>query len=325
VADRRIRRQRLHARHAYWAVYGFFAISGYLIAGSRLRLGWASFMMRRAARILPGYWACLFVTAFGAAPLLAVVRGTRFDAAAAVSFVRSNWWLWVSQTTIGDSVARAPFASAINGSLWTLPYEAFAYILVGLLLGFGLVRQRLVVSALLMFASVAGAHAAAVSAGLPDGAAMVALRLGGFFAAGVLVYAISDTVMVNWRVATAAATLVVMFGIVAPSVELLALPLAVVLLLCGAALPVSWGATNDYSYGVYIYAFPVQQLLSGFGMNRFGPWVFTLLSFILVGPVAVLSWWFVERPVLGLAHRRRAQLAEPSSSGAGLRATQSQV
>ena len=38
-----------------WAVYGFFAISGYLIAGSRLRLGWASFMMRRAARILPGY------------------------------------------------------------------------------------------------------------------------------------------------------------------------------------------------------------------------------------------------------------------------------
>jgi peptidoglycan/LPS O-acetylase OafA/YrhL len=288
-----------------WAVYGFFAISGYLIAGSRLRLSWAPFMMRRAARILPGYWACLFVTAFGAAPLLALARGTGFDVASAASFVRNNWGLLVTQQTIGATVKGAPVAWTINGSLWTLPHEALAYILVGLVLGFGMVRERLVLSSMLMF-GVVSAHAAAVSGGLWGVTTLsVAASLGGFFTAGVLAYSIGDRVLVSWRVAAAALTLVLMFGIVAPSVELLALPLTMLLLWCGAALPVHWGAKNDYSYGVYIYAFPMQQLLFAAGMSRFGPWVFALVSFLLVGPLAALSWWFVERPVMGLSHRRR--------------------
>jgi len=307
-----------------WAVYGFFAISGYLIAGSRLRLGWVPFITRRAARILPGYWACLLLTAFGAAPLLAVARGTSFDAVSAVTFVRNNWWLWVSQQTIGNTLESAPVTWTINGSLWTLPHEALAYVLAGLVLGSAIFRQRLVVSSTLVFASVVGAHALAVLSGLPHGG-QVSLSLGGFFTAGMLLYAVSDRLLVSWRAVTVATTLVAIFGVVAPSVELLAFPLASLLLLCGAVLPVHWGSKNDYSYGAYIYAFPAQQLLAGFGMNRFGPWVFTLMSFVLLAPVAVLSWWLVEQPALRLAHRQRVQTPRPESLVAALDVTESQV
>lgn len=289
-----------------WAVYGFFAISGYLIAGSRLRLSWAPFIMRRAARILPGYWACLFVTAFGAAPLIALARNQAFDVGAAVSFVRGNWGLWVTQQTIGATVKEAPVDWTLNGSLWTLPHEALAYIIVGLLLGLAMVRERLIVSSILMFAAVASAHAVLVSAGAPDLSLLpTALSLGGFFTAGVLAHAVGDRVLVSWRFVAAASTLVLMFGVVANSIELLALPLTYMLLWCGAVLPVHWGAKNDYSYGVYIYAFPVQQLLFAGGMSRFGPWAFSLVSLLLVGPLALLSWWLVERPVLRLVRRRR--------------------
>jgi peptidoglycan/LPS O-acetylase OafA/YrhL len=305
-----------------WAVHGFFSISGYLIASSRLRLRWAPFMMRRAVRILPGYWVCLLVTAFCVAPLLAVARGVGFDAAAAVSFVRNNWWLWVSQQTIGHTLATARDASSINVSLWTLPHEALAYVLVGLLLGSAVITQRLAVSSALMFACVVGAHAAAVSVGLPQWQPMAALRLGGFFTAGMFLYAIGDRVTVDWRFAAVSTVLVMTFGVFIPSTELLALPLAYLILWCGATSRIHWGAINDYSYGAYIYAFPAQQLLAAWGMNRYGPWVFTLLSFVAVAPLAVLSWWFVERPVLRLANRRRDQPAKPASSGAALQAAE---
>lgn len=54
-----------------WAVAGFFAISGWLVTQSRQRLSIGNFLWRRSLRIFPGFWACLIVTAFIAAPLAA--------------------------------------------------------------------------------------------------------------------------------------------------------------------------------------------------------------------------------------------------------------
>lgn len=54
-----------------WAVGGFFAISGYLVTGSRLRLALHHFLLRRALRILPGFWACLLLVSFVFAPIVA--------------------------------------------------------------------------------------------------------------------------------------------------------------------------------------------------------------------------------------------------------------
>ena len=77
----------------------------------------------------------------------------------------------------------------------------------------------------------------------------------------------------------------------------------------GARIPLRWGAVNDYSYGVYIYAFPVQQLLAAAGVSRLGTFVFALLSLAAVVPVAVVSWWLVERPALMLVRRRSSAVA----------------
>lgn len=55
-----------------WAVAGFFAISGWLVTQSRMRLSFGNFLWRRCLRIFPGFWICLIATAFIAAPIAAV-------------------------------------------------------------------------------------------------------------------------------------------------------------------------------------------------------------------------------------------------------------
>jgi len=64
------------------------------------------------------------------------------------------------------------------------------------------------------------------------------------------------------------------------------------------------GARNDYSYGVYIYAFPVQQVLVVWGANRWGYWPYTLLAVASVLPFAVASWWIIEKHALRLKTMR---------------------
>src|SRR5262249_51467426 len=59
-------------------------------------------------------------------------------------------------------------------------------------------------------------------------------------------------------------------------------------------------ARGDYSYGVYIYAWPVQQVLALYGLYRWGPLPFLVLSVLGTLPVAMASWYFVERPALSL-------------------------
>ena len=287
-----------------WAVYGFFAMSGYLIAGSRLRNGFGDFLLRRAARVLPGFWICLVVTAFAAAPVIAALLGNEYQPEAAGAFVRGNWLVWITQGSVGNTLSGAPSSATINGSLWTLAYEFGAYVLAGLLLGLSMFRERRAVSTGLLFVALIGAHAFAAAAGWPEGIWNTALRLGGFFAAGMLLHAVGDRIPVNWRIAAGAAVGVAAFSVVTPSVELLALPLTYLLLWLGATVPLRWGAKNDYSYGVYIYAFPVQQLLSAAGAGRFGALGFALLSLAAVAPFAALSWWLVERPALRLVRDR---------------------
>ncbi len=92
----------------------------------------------------------------------------------------------------------------------------------------------------------------------------------------------------------------VLFSTLAP------LPLAYLLLWLGGVLPTRVGAKNDISYGVYIYAFPVQQLLALAGVQRFGVIPMMVASTICTIPLAWSSWVLVERPAMRLKGWRSA-------------------
>jgi peptidoglycan/LPS O-acetylase OafA/YrhL len=82
------------------------------------------------------------------------------------------------------------------------------------------------------------------------------------------------------------------------------IPLAVTLLWLGARLPLRTGSRNDVSYGLYIYAFPVQQLLVVAGITPIaGPELSAVLAAVLTLPFAWASWTLVEKPCNQLASR----------------------
>ena len=60
------------------------------------------------------------------------------------------------------------------------------------------------------------------------------------------------------------------------------------------------GAKNDYSYGIYIYGWPVLQLLALWGVVRWGYLPYSLLAVALTIPFAIASWWAVEKHALRL-------------------------
>ena len=61
------------------------------------------------------------------------------------------------------------------------------------------------------------------------------------------------------------------------------------------------GSRNDISYGVYLFAFPLQQLMAVAGVpEAVGLVWFAVLSVAVTVPVAWASWLLVERPSMRL-------------------------
>jgi len=303
------------------AVAGFFAISGYLITISRMRLPLGQFMMNRAVRILPGFWVCLIVVAFLIAPVMNVLAGTGWSIGSAAGYVVKNAGLFIFQMGIADGPLGVPFEHAWNGSLWTLSYEFAAYLATAALFTIPAARRRPGVAAAIVLVTTVGGQIvaptllASVSTNLYRNLVMNALWLGAFYAAGVLFAAIRDRVPVSLPVAIVAAALFVVAVMTHTVTTLGALPLAYIVLWLGAALRVRVGASNDFSYGVYIYAFPVQQALAAIGVGAAVPFaVFVVIALGVTIGLAWASWALVERPSLTASRRlvqaRRVSLPE---------------
>ena len=73
------------------------------------------------------------------------------------------------------------------------------------------------------------------------------------------------------------------------------------------------GASNDYSYGVYIYAYPVTVLLATWHVARLGEPVFVFLCVVATLPFAIASWWLVEKRALRLKTLGPRQLVQRAS------------
>ena len=76
----------------------------------------------------------------------------------------------------------------------------------------------------------------------------------------------------------------------------------------------SFNRLGDYSYGTYIYSFPMQQCLV-LALPGIGPWALIGASLLVSLPVAVASWHFIEKPAIA-RKRRPAAARQPSASTA---------
>lgn len=295
------------------AVLGFFILSGYLITASFVYASsvWR-YLWNRFLRIMPAFWVALVVVAFGFAPFSYFLEhGTLngfliTNAGGPLDYIMKNIGLYIGQYSISGLISDIPWPNAFNGSLWTLVYEATGYLLIAVFGIFGVFKKhsKIVLGATLtMFGLYVMDTAVPGSAGniLPVFRDAQLLPLMLFFFAGSTWYLYEDKIPMSSKYFVLAAILYVLsvrFGFYA-----LVGPATFVYLVfyLAARFPIkSFDRKADFSYGIYIYAFPVQQILAQIGLQSTGVWIYSLIAAILTLPFAVASYYLVERPALKL-------------------------
>jgi peptidoglycan/LPS O-acetylase OafA/YrhL len=301
------------------AVGGFFAISGYLIAKSGTSGDVVQFMWRRALRIFPAYWLVLIVTAFIVAPILWVSGGRGFadyfttPGAGPVHYFLSNFTLTIGSYGIHDLLADTPYGmlvggSVFNGSIWTLVYEWNCYLIIAVLMAFGVLRNaRIFVPVLagffLLMQVVSMVDPAAVGRIIPMLADPHMISLGFTFLAGSVIATYSRQIPFDNRIGILSGILLLLTLHFGGFSTLGTAAGAYFVIYLAARLPQAtrWiGAKNDYSYGVYIYGFLVQQIIAHLGWYQLGYVLFVLTSFIISFGCAWISWHLVEKRALQL-------------------------
>lgn len=280
-----------------WAVMGFFAVSGFLIAQSRERLPWTVFLSRRLARLLPAYWTCLLVTAVAATLLLsAPVLGQD----GSLAYVVRNAALVQAQPHIAETLSTVPYPHVWNASAWTLPHEFLCYLLLGGVWSMlapsgrstGTAAVGLWLSTILLQVSLP--HTGVDSAVVKQFSLLAPLFFGGAVVSAVGLDRMCRRIHLPW-LAVATAIVVVIEprfgpGLAAPMV-------ALALLTIGRWSGPAAVRRHDVSYGVYLYAFPVSQLLVHAWSGTGGFLLYVVVVAVLTASLAVASWLIVERPV----------------------------
>lgn len=294
-------------------VDGFFAISGFLITSSWVRNPKPrDYFKARALRILPGLWVCVLVTAFVIAPLGVVIQhgsvGALMKSGAPIAYVLNNGLMNVLfYPGIDGTPKDIPWPGVWNGSLWTLAFEAGCYVVVALFGIAGLLKYRWTIpiafAVTLATTAVFGFPAFAMST-IPQ---MVS-RFAVMFAAGALIYQYQDKIPARWSLVALSGVLLLASGLLPNYRVLAAIPLAYLVIASGAMLKRP-NLRNDLSYGVYIYAFPIQQLLVIIGLGTLGVFPFFALATLVTLPLAAMSWFVVEKRALALKNRRRVKEA----------------
>lgn len=297
------------------AVYCFFFISGYLVCQSWHREPrWGAFWVKRIMRIFPGL---IVATIFS----VAVIGWAMTTLGTAAYWSHRDTWLNLANNMAGIATVQTlpgvfesnPFARAVNGSLWTIRYELLMYLLLSTAGVAGWTRHRWVyplgagaMAAMWLWAHQTGHAATPWLFSMFTIADMtgfgVVFLLGSTFAA----YQARRS---GWWAALALGGAILAWC--CPTIR----GVQVGVWICIAA-GVFWAAhagvrrwggawpREDLSYGVYIYAFPIQQAMTEIALRR-GWSLLTCLALSLAVTLgaAAVSWFFVEKPFI--SHGRR--------------------
>lgn len=279
----------------------FFALSGFLVAGSLKRRPTATaFITLRGIRLVPALAVEVLLSALILGPVFtSLPLGQYFDASSFHEY-------------FGNIVGRIRFvlpgvfetnpATDVNVSLWTVPYELECYlVLLGLWL-FRVLNSRALVAvftagfiAFYTRRELSGFDPVAAVEGIAPRALIAA------FLCGLCVSLYSDKIRLSIPIFVA-----MLAGMIATTLSYRTVFIAPIF---AAYIVVYLGMTHppkktflmrgDYSYGLYLFAYPIQQTYTHL-FPAYRHWYLNAVFTLVVGVAyAAFSWWFIEKPILG--------------------------
>lgn len=283
----------------------FFALSGFLVAGSLERNpSIAKFIGLRAIRILPALACETILSALILGPVLTTLPLSKYFSAPEFRHYLWNAVGYVHFRLPGLFLAN-PASDVVNGQLWTVPFELICYISLAALALFGIARKaRLIlaisvaVQLLLILRKAAMLHGVIiVNHGPLPGFSLVMC-----FLAGLTIYFARDAVPYSRLLAGLSCIMTVVFLSIPFGDYLVCYPAAYLTIWLGLCNPRANALhkLGDLSYGIFLYGFPVQQVVASAGNWSHHWYVNLALALPLSCLVALASWRLIERPSLRL-------------------------
>lgn len=289
----------------HYAVDVFFLLSGFLVTQSVVRNDdLVRFAFGRLLRVFPALLVAVLLTALVLGPIVSPVQPS-------VYFSDPSVWQYVAgagstlqvDRSLPGVFAGLPEAGKINVPLWTLKYELAAYVLLGILAAvsrFRLQRLLYLFVAALCVAYIWGRFHQPWPAS--SGAFSNLLHLLPAFFIGSAVYLFRERIPFGLplTISLALAAYLLRDTLAYEIIEKLLFASVIIWL---AFLPSSaseaLARTADYSYGLYIFAFPIQQTIYML-YPELDAIVFFFVSVLLTLPVTALSWHWIEKPSMRL-------------------------
>ena len=294
-----------------FAVVGFFLLSGYLITLSWMRsrsLG--DFLKRRALRIYPGYIVVCLFCALIVAPRCSYSPAWYWSQFHPLSFFTHI----ITLRMIDAPAVVTPYMYGnINGALWTIHEEFICYLIVAFLGYLHVFRRRLAIPVLFLLvfgmAAFLGSGGSVVDPSGPQELARMPPLLAAFLL-GSCFFLYREKIVFSVRGAALCFALFLILVRWSSLGAVICLPFQAYLLFAFAFSPRirlhRFAQRGDFSYGAYLYAFPIQVALTYYFPLSLNGWTLFLITTPLTLLCAMLSWNFVEKPFL-----RRKQSSVP--------------
>jgi peptidoglycan/LPS O-acetylase OafA/YrhL len=305
-------------------VQGFFIISGYLVSESFERAPHLRpYTTARILRIYPAAIACALIVGVLLGPLVSSQSQADYFVSADLRefLVSATTYLDLNAKDYVHGVfATNPVPNRLNGPLWTISWELLCYLLL-IPVGIVLYRQRRRALRTAMFVGLLvcafiGAWEVALRP-LPTDHASGLLVFWGYFSIGILGRELLPKLPRHWGLTTAAVVLFLVISRLQASMPALAIAspflFGYALLNLATQLPLRLLAFNrlgDFSYGTYLWAWPVQQTVV-FLLPGLGPAGLFLLAMPATLGLAAASWYWLERPALQWKARLRSDASRP--------------
>jgi peptidoglycan/LPS O-acetylase OafA/YrhL len=278
------------------AVSIFFVISGYLVSTSWRKdpILWR-FLVKRLLRLIPALAFVTILTVFVIGPLATSYSINEYFLNKDTYSYLKNIYLNMHSALPGVFLNN-PYPVAVNASIWTLPLEVNWYEVLAVLGLLGWLRKRMLIFFLICICIIWDHNFH-----LPDNETNLNwfFHYGAFFLSGVM----SSLFRITPRILYGA----VILSVIAFYYDLwfmgviLVLPVAVIYIGC-MTTPViaNLDKIGDISYGVYLFAFPIQQTVIYFFGTQLSFFALIMTSIMVTYLLAYISWKFVEEPALGL-------------------------